>query len=114
MSGVVPNLIQHLAQLPVYLVLVGGITMAAMTWKKHPRVSALAMGGTGLILLAYLVSTFLGSNLPIYLHTRGLPARLMGSVLVVVNLARSLLVATGWVLVLWALFGWRRENQVNP
>jgi hypothetical protein len=103
-----------LAQMPVYLVLLVGIVLAATTWRKHPRVSMLALVGIGLIFLTALVSTFLGSSFPLYLHTRGLPARFMGIVLLVVNLALSLLRAFGWVLVLWALFGWRRENRVNP
>lgn len=111
MSGIAADLIQHLAQLPVYLVLLAGLFLAGFTWRKHPRVSMLAMAGIGLILLTTLVSTFLGARLPVYLHTRGLPARLMGTVLLVVNLARSLLTAAGLALVLWALFGWRRENQ---
>jgi hypothetical protein len=101
----------QLAQLPVYLVLLVGMLLAGINWRKHPRVSLLAMVGIGLILISALVASFLGSSLPLFLHTRGLPARFMGTVLLVVNLARSLITATGWVLILWALFGWRRETS---
>ncbi len=113
MEQISPNWGLLLAQLPVYLVLLVGIILAAVTWQKHPRVSLLATGGLGLILLTALVSNFFGSNLPLYLHIRGLPARLMGVVLLVVNLARSLLTAAGWALVLWAIFGWRRDNPAQ-
>ena len=109
MNGiVVSTLFQHLVQLPVYLVLLAGILVAAATWRNHPRVSMFAISGIAIIFLTTLIATQLGNSLPIYLHTRGLPARFMGTVLLVFNLTRSITAAAGWALVLWALFGWRK------
>jgi hypothetical protein len=112
MTGiVVSTLFQHLVQLPVYLVLLAGILVAASTWRKHPRVSMLAISGIGIIFLTTLLATQLGNSLPIYLHTRGLPARFMVTVLLVFNLTCSIITAAGWALVLWALFSWRKAGS---
>jgi hypothetical protein len=107
---VVSTLFQNLVQLPVYLVLLAGILVAVTTWRKHPRMSMCAISGIGIIFLTTLIATQLGNSLPVYLHARGLPARFMGTVLLVINLAHSITAAAGWALVLWALFGWRNAG----
>lgn len=112
MSGWVTYGLQFLLQMPLYLVLLAGIILAAVKWRKHPRVSILAIAGFGLIILTTLLGSYVGTSLPVYLHTRGMPASSMGIVLMAVNLISIIFTATGWALIVWALFGWRQESNI--
>lgn len=97
----------YLAQLPVFLALLAGIILALVRWRKHPRISLLALLGFGTLLLLSLVFTGLAAWLPGWLIQRGLAAARLGRYIAVLNGLRSLLAAVGWVFLIAAVFSGR-------
>ena len=58
-------------QLPICLVLGAGCVFALASWRKHPRVSALACMGSGGLLLLTVMFDFVWMWLPQYLDAMG-------------------------------------------
>lgn len=93
-----------LTQLPLYLAWLVGILLALLTWRKHPRISALALIGFAILFLASLAGAYVDSLLPLALHQRGLTADSIGRALFQVNLVRSAFSAGGWALIIASIF----------
>ncbi len=102
-------LTRFLAQLPVYLVWLVGAIVAVVRWRRHPRVSLLAVAGLAVLFLSSLVSTAANSMLPMMVASgalRGSFSR-MATVLAVCSIVFAVIAAVGYGLLLAALFSGR-------
>src|SRR5579885_1223685 len=89
-------------RVPLLLVYVVGIVLAAITWRRHPLASALSLAGFGLLLISNAASAVLfGSALR---QTGGADRE---TLLTVGNAVFTLVSVGGWVLILIALFARR-------
>src|SRR5262249_40614246 len=102
----------YLIQLPLYGVYLVGLILALARWRRHPTVSLLAAAAFAIFLLKAPFFTFLRAWLPLYLREdRGVNFETVGWALSAVNGIDLLLSAAAWVLLLFALFGWRTPPQ---
>lgn len=104
----------YLVQIPVFLVWLAAIILAVIHWRRHPRVSLITLIAFGMFFVAALVGTALISWLPLALHERGLPGSQMGNVVIIANFLRGLFDAVAWILLVAAIFGWRRAQPESP
>jgi hypothetical protein len=94
-----------LNQLPVYLVWLAGIVLALVNWRRHPRVSLLLLIAMVLFFLDAAIGPVLNLRLAMLRNRESL---VNGPRLVfLIDLARSLIHATSYGLLLGAIFGWR-------
>lgn len=91
-------------QIPQYLVWLTGMVLALVFWRKHQRVSLLALLGFALLLIVSLVGTYLGSYLPISLRAQGMTTPQISRTIGFASLAVGLAAAAAWVLLVVALF----------
>lgn len=98
---------QYLPQIPLFLVWLVGIALAVVFWRRHPRVSLLAIIALALFLLGALVGAPVSLWLPMMMQERGLSPSRIGLMLTGVAVAQSLLSAVLWGIVIAAIFGWR-------
>jgi hypothetical protein len=110
MQPIFGPLASYLGQLPVFLVWLVAIIVAIVNWRRHPRVSLLTLIAFAMFFIAAFVGTALTSWLPLTLHERGLPGTQMGNVALILSFLRGLFDAAAWVLLVFAIFGWRRER----
>ncbi|HEX2981504.1 MAG TPA: hypothetical protein VHO48_14650 [Anaerolineaceae bacterium] len=95
---------------PLALVWLAGIVYAAVTWKRHPRVSLLAVLGLIIMALATLAGTT-SNYLPLLIHARtGQDFGRLGGIVFVINIGIALVQALGLGLVLAAAFAGRKRN----
>jgi hypothetical protein len=99
-----------LVQLPVFIVWLVGIILSVVYWRRHPKVSLLAL----IAITAFFVTSLFGSALttwlPIMLQRRGWAMTRLSAVLAIVSLVRSIVNAALWGLLIAAIFGWRSER----
>lgn len=93
-----------IAQLPLYIVWIVGMILALVFWRKHPRVSLLALLGFALLLAVSLVGTFFSAYWPISLRNQGMTGVEIGRIIGIANLAVGVAGAGAWVLIVIALF----------
>ncbi len=113
MERVLPSLSVLLFQLPVYLTWLAGIVAAIITWKKHAKVSLLTVIALGLSLLHSVVGTFVSVWLPMSLLQRGVPSDRIGMLMGINGMVGTLLNLVVWVLILIAVFGWRKSQETQ-
>jgi hypothetical protein len=101
-----------MTRIPVFLTWLAGIVLAIIFWKKHPRVSLLITIGLGLMLVNSVVGTLVSVWMPFALQERGMSIMQIGSLLSVWGVASSLINAAIWVLLLVAIFGWRKSQEM--
>jgi hypothetical protein len=101
---------QLMPQAPSFLVWLGGMVIAVVTWRRHPMVSLLAL----LSLALFFVLSVGGAFLFVWLVTRPVGDIERASLLSAVGLIRGALAAAGWVVLLVAVFGWRRPPVSVP
>lgn len=100
-----------LLQSPVTLVWLGGIVLAIVSWRRHPRVSLLAAIAMGLLLVSSVVGNLANAWLPLGLHRQGRNLVAFGLAGSAISFLRSLFTAGVWVLLLAAIFGWRGDGR---
>jgi hypothetical protein len=91
-------------QSPLFLAWIVGIALAAINWRKNPRVSLLVTIALGLLLLVGLVGGAAQVALPIALMSQGLGPVQVGAVITAVSAVRILIDTAAWALLLVALF----------
>ena len=96
--------------LPMCLVLGGGCIVALASWRKHPRISALACVGSGGLLLLTVGLDFVFMWVPQYLDAMGVDRELTYRVLRIVY---SLAMATGYAALLSAIFLDRSQSSAR-
>jgi hypothetical protein len=92
------------------LVWLAGIVIALITWKKHPRVSLLAVVALAILLILNLVGSALNMLLPLYLQQSGVGFSQIGIINIARGIVQALVVALAWSLILAAMFGWRKAE----
>jgi len=113
MERLLPTLGTFLVQLPVFLVWLAAIVLSVIHWRRHPRVSLLTVAGVSGLSLRALLGSYLGMWLPIILQERGWGPARIGGALTVANLLQSIASAAFWILIVAAIFGWRRLGEVQ-
>ncbi len=111
MEAAFPTIASYLIQLPLFLVWLAGLILAVVFWKRHPRVSLLAVIALAGFLLVTAANIFLNLWLGLGLDRLGLSPAQIGLVYLVRNIVDGLLAAGLWGLVLAAIFAWRKQPQ---
>jgi hypothetical protein len=110
-QNVVPLLLSQLApQVPTYLAWLAGMVVALVTWRRHPMVSLLTL----LALALFAVLSLGGTLVFAWVVNQPISDAERGGVLTAWGIVRSALAMVGWVLLLVALFGWRRPPAPLP
>jgi hypothetical protein len=90
------------------IVWVIGVVLALSRWRRHPRVSLLAL----LAFAIMLVSRFLGWALPPIAHNYGwMDDEIRPIFFAAIGVFTALTSAVAWAFVLCAIFGWRDGPQ---
>ena len=106
MSSSASQLISSIAtQMPMLAIFVVGIVVALVLWSKHPKVSALAMLGLGILLLNSIGMSIVQSLLIASQNKGGgMSAEAFSRTMQVVGLVRAVIGAGGFVVLIWAIF----------
>jgi len=114
MDSFFPTITTYLPLVPVLLAWLVGIVIALVNARKHPRVSLVAVLGLVLLLASSAAVIYLQAVLPVWLHTRyGMGFDQIGNILFLVQLVQAFLSVVAWVLLFWAIFGWRSPDRMN-
>jgi hypothetical protein len=89
-----------------------GLIIAIRRRKEHPQVSRLAVLGLGILFLQKTMYSLFLAYFSRYSNIVGDNERnvFVGTV----SLISLLIEALGWILVLWALFGYREKDKRKP
>jgi hypothetical protein len=98
---------QYAIQAPMLLIWLVGMALALLWWQRAPKVALATCVACGLFLLDALIGTFISVALPSMLIERGQSAAQIGTAFALVSIVRSLLHATLWAAVLFAIFSGR-------
>jgi hypothetical protein len=90
-----------LAHAPTMLACLVGIVLAVVRWRRHPRVSALLLGGFGLLLVLAPTATLVNAALLPHLASR-FGADTLRTLLPLLGMAGSVFAAAAYALLLWA------------
>ena len=107
-------LFSQITHLPFLLVFVVGILLAILRWSSHPKVSLMAVVAFGLLLLSSVVRMgylfwLIGGQ------ESGLTSYNAHAIMTWINLSMTVLELIGWVLLMTALFGWRKvPGEAKP
>jgi hypothetical protein len=104
-------------QLPVLIVLLVGLILAIVRWRKDPRISLLTLLAIVLVAGITIIGVFTNSVLPYILYDNtDLDYSTIGIIFSVVSVVFNIGTAVSWVLLLIALFGKRKEkaSAVEP
>jgi len=106
-------LTQAIWQLPFYIVWITGMILAAVYWRKHRWVSLTTLIG----LAIFFVFSVLGISLSTYVqslsYTGEMPMAQMGIIYTVSGIIVTAADTAAWILVLVAIFGWRKAGQAE-
>jgi hypothetical protein len=91
------------SQLPLLVVALVGLGFAIVGWRKHPRVSLLAVLALGLLMLNVVAGVVL-TSLPPMLLRRGMTGQQLGVVFGMIGLVRGLISAASYGLLSAAAF----------
>jgi hypothetical protein len=111
MNTSLPYLAVYLVQIPLYLVWLVGIILSIVFWKKHPTVSLLTLIALAGLLILSIVGVYTSTWLPMTLHAQGLSTARIGIELGIISIASSILSTAFWILLVVALFGWRKGRE---
>jgi hypothetical protein len=100
-------LFSQITHLPFLLIFVVGIILAVVRWSAHPRVSLLALVAFSLLLLSSIVRMgymfwLIGGQ------ESGFTSYNAHAIMTWINLSMTVLEMIGWLLLMMALFGWRK------
>lgn len=93
---------------PLLIVWGIGILVALTRWRRHPRVSLLVTAGLLILAIQMVVQAYISIWLPITLSEEGMSSAEIGLRLRDIGLINILVISLAWVLILTALFGWRK------
>jgi hypothetical protein len=111
MIGLASTLPNFLMNVPFYLVMLVGIILCIVFWKKHPMVSMLALIAFILLIIDSLVGVALTGWITSTAAGGGLDPRQIGIASMTVSCVRSLLSVAAWILLLFSIFGWRKVQM---
>lgn len=95
----------YLVQIPVFLVFVAGMIISLLRYRRYPKVSAFAF-------VSFAILTFVQLVFPIVFWSMSLSlnAQQIATPMTVLNVAASVIRALAYILLIVAIFGWRREK----
>jgi hypothetical protein len=97
-------------QLPQLVVLLVGLVIALITWKRNPRPSLWALIGFSVFIILIIVGS-LTSALPLTLSQRNnLSMQSIGTIVAVLTIIISLFHAVGWGFLIAAVFSARKKT----
>jgi hypothetical protein len=107
-------LLGYLQQLPFLLVYLAGMILALVHWQRYPKVALLTFLGTALLFFQAVAGTFLEHVLlrEIFVGA-GNHAQVM-TMQFILRVVRSFVIAGAWVMILFAIFGWREQRRHQP
>lgn len=101
-------ILRYFAQSPVFLVWAIGLLLSVANWHRYPQVTRLTLPAFLLLFLASALGIHSDLHLPRWLHDSGYTTHVIARTLVLVDLARSVVAAVAWGLILWAF--WRLRD----
>jgi hypothetical protein len=104
---ILPTLFSMMVQSPILLVWLAGFILAAVHWRRHPRVSLLTVIALAIFLVETLVNTYLNLWLPLMLSERGVAAVQIGQLFAAKGILTSIIGAVAWGLLIAAIFSGR-------
>jgi hypothetical protein len=108
MIGLASTFSSLLMNVPFYLTMLVGIVLCIVFWKRHPRVSMLALIAFILLSIDSLFGLALKAWITSFIASGGMRVSQIGMVSVAVNCLRSVLTVAAWVLIMISIFGWRK------
>src|SRR5262245_19847883 len=111
MKTVVSILYTIVISLPVIIVWVIGIALALSRWRRHPRVSQLALIACAVMIINTVANRSLTIWMPLAMRDYGWTSVQIGSVFPAIGIITALISATAWALVISAIFGWREQSR---
>jgi hypothetical protein len=103
----------YLVQLPLYLVWLVGIILSIVFWKKHPTVSLLSLIALAGLLIISIVDVYASTWLPIALRSQGMSTGRISIEMGIISVSSSFVSTAFWILLVIALFGWRKGREEN-
>lgn len=106
-------LLSQISYLPFLLVYVAGILIAIFRWSHHPKVSLAALAAFGLLLVALVVR--MGAMIWLLAgRESGMGFAAGQAVFSWISFGTVVLDLVAWVLLMMALYGWRRGSAADP
>jgi hypothetical protein len=102
-----------LLQIPVLLVMLVGVILAIVFWRRNAKVSLLAIAALALFFIVRVGSTLQGVLLPLLLGRQGGGFQRVGLLMNCLGIVWSLLSAVALGLLLGAAFGWRKKDDAE-
>jgi hypothetical protein len=96
---------------PIIIVLLIGIALALLRWRRHPRVSLLTLIASAVMIVSMIGAIFLYAWMPMTMRDRGWTSSQLGAFFAAVRIVNTLVDAAAWSMVLCAIFGWRSQRQ---
>jgi len=102
-------LMQIVYALPSYVVYIVGIVFAVKYWSRAPRVGLVVTVTLGILLLTSAASTFSYMGYYFFAVSGGGGMGVFSTIMTLSGIARTIIHAGGWAVILWVLFGLVRE-----
>ncbi len=99
---------------PVAVLWLVGAVVAVNTWRRHPGVSGVALLGCLVLLFTLVIGNVVQYWVLQLQVVSGWSAARVVLILTVLGWARTGLNLAGYILLLWAVFGWRAEAYRPP
>lgn len=110
MDSFVGVLGQIVVAIPLIAVYVVGLIIAIARWRQHPRVSQLATVALVMLLVERLIGVLMTTMLPLLISRNGMSISDVTGLYAVYGVLSALFTAVAFGILLWALFGWRRQG----
>lgn len=107
--GLLPALVTQLLVISVWSI---GIVASLIFWRRHTRVSLLTLIACAGFLIMSIVSAAMTAAIPRLVSEGGLNPSEVGGIFGIVNIISGFIQAILWILVLIAIFGWRKTPDV--
>jgi hypothetical protein len=99
-----------IADLPLFIVWLGGLVFAIIRWKKSPHSSLFALLGIIVIAVTHIFQSIFSYTYPVMANINGVRIGTISTVSAVVTIITNCLRAAGWLLILLAVFG-KKETK---
>lgn len=109
---ITPILVNLAYQVPSLLVFLVGIILALVWMKRHPAVSIMAI--IAFILFGFTtVAGVIKGFLPVIMNYSGANFSRIATITGFANIILTVINLIGWILIVIAVFGWRRARQAE-
>jgi hypothetical protein len=102
-----------LLQIPALLVMLVGVILALIFWRRNAKVSLLVIAALTLFFVVRVGNTLQSVLLPFLINAQGGDFRRIGWLVSCLGIAWSLLGAVALGLLLGAVFGWRKRDDAE-